>query len=63
MQQAHEIAYDTLKAEITTAFDEYASNPHIIPASWRHIFNHPLDSLLKSERDYLNCWVHSWNEA
>jgi len=62
-QQARVIAVDALKECITTAYEEYSKDPHIIPASWRHIFHRPLATLIHSDKDFLSCWVCLWTKA
>lgn len=54
---------DELIQQIQSAYEEYHHDPHVIPNSWRYLFNRPQPSLTCSDRDTLSCWLKSFSEA
>lgn len=49
--------------QIQSAYEEYYRDPHVIPNSWRYLFNRPQPSLTCSDRDTMSCWLKSFSEA
>jgi len=54
---------DELIQQIQSAYEEYYRDPHVIPNSWRYLFNRPQPSLTCSDRDTMTCWLKSFSKA
>jgi hypothetical protein len=63
IDQVRALALHDLSHQVHLAFDEYAADPFHIPLMWCHLFHGTLDSLLRSSRDAMQCWLHYFHEA
>jgi bisphosphoglycerate-dependent phosphoglycerate mutase len=53
----------TLKREVKTLYQSFATDPHIVPQSRRNLFDKPQDYLLQLPTSYIHCWLLSVREA
>lgn len=54
---------EDLQHSIQSAYEEYDHDPFCVASDWRCLFNRPVESLLRSDRDTLVCWLRSYSEA
>jgi hypothetical protein len=53
----------TLKREVKTLYQSFATDPHMVPQSRRNLFDKPQDYLLQLPTSYIHCWLLSVQEA
>jgi hypothetical protein len=61
--EAHQLQQQTLRNQVSAAYQEYAEDPHIISQQMRHMFNIPLTRRLNHDLDSLACFLESYNQA
>jgi hypothetical protein len=53
----------TLKREVKTLYQSFATDPHMVPQSRKNLFDKPQDYLLQLPTSYIHCWLLSVREA
>ncbi len=54
---------ESLHTKVTNAYMAYNANKFIVSRHLSTMFDKPLPCILKSDTDYLQCWLHSYDEA